>query len=146
MTRKEFFERVGFGAATVLVPACIAGFATSCSSDGSSSMGGTSTPPPTATSNFTVDTSTGALASNGGFIVVNGIIIARTNTGTFLAVSSTCTHEGVTVNYNSGANQFVCPRHNSQFSSNGTVVSGPAPSNLRQYQTTLSGTTLTVIV
>jgi cytochrome b6-f complex iron-sulfur subunit len=52
----------------------------------------------------------------------------------------------VTVNYNSGSNQFVCPRHNSQFTSTGTVVSGPAPSNLRQYQTTLSGTTLTVIV
>lgn len=76
MTRKEFFARVGFGAATVLVPACLAGLATSCSSD-DSSTGGSSTPTPTATSNFTVDISTGPLATNGGFIVTKGIIIAR---------------------------------------------------------------------
>jgi cytochrome b6-f complex iron-sulfur subunit len=145
MTRKEFFARVGFGAATVLMPACLAGLATSCSSD-DSSAGGSSTPTPTATSNFTVDISTGPLATNGGFIVTKGIIIARTTTGTFLAVSSSCTHEGVTLGYDKAGNQFVCPRHNSQFTSTGTVISGPAPSNLKQYQTTLSGTTLTVIV
>ena len=86
------------------------------------------------------------MATNGGFIVTKGIIIARTTTGTFLAVSSSCTHEGVTLGYDKAGNQFVCPRHNSQFTSNGTVISGPAPSNLKQYQTTLSGTTLTVIV
>lgn len=146
MTRKEFFARVGFGAASVLVPACIAGLAVSCSSDDSSSGGTTTTPPPTASGNFTVETNSGALASNGGFLVMNGIIIARTNTGTFLAVSSMCTHEGVTLNYDKGANQFVCPRHNSMFTSTGTVVTGPASTNLKQYQTTLSGTTLTVIV
>lgn len=146
MTRKEFFARVGFGAATVLMPACLAGLATSCSSDDSSSTGGSSAPTPTATSNFTVDISTGPLSTNGGFIVTKGIIIARTTTGTFLAVSSSCTHEGVTLGYDKSGNQFVCPRHNSQFTSTGTVISGPAPSNLKQYQTTLSGTTLTVIV
>lgn len=146
MTRKEFFARVGFGAATVLMPACLAGLATSCSSDDSSSTGGSSAPTPTATSNFTVDISTGPLATNGGFIVTKGIIIARTTTGTFLAVSSSCTHEGVTLGYDKSGNQFVCPRHNSQFTSTGTVISGPAPSNLKQYQTTLSATTLTVIV
>jgi cytochrome b6-f complex iron-sulfur subunit len=145
MTRKEFFARVGFGAATVLLPACLAGLATSCSSDESNDSG-SSIPTPTATSNFTVDTSTGVLATNGGFIVMKGIIIARTNTGTFLAVSSSCTHEGVTLGYDKSGNVFVCPRHNSQFTSTGTVISGPAPSNLKQYQTTLSGTTLTVIV
>lgn len=147
MTRKEFFARVGFGAATVLLPACIAGLATSCSSDDSNTGGsGSSTPTPTATSNFTVDISTGPLATNGGFQVTKGIIIARTTTGTFLAVSSSCTHEGVTLGYDKSGNVFVCPRHNSQFTSTGTVISGPAPSNLKQYQTTLSGTTLTVIV
>ncbi|MFV8376500.1 ubiquinol-cytochrome c reductase iron-sulfur subunit [Flavobacterium sp. LB1P71] len=153
MTRKEFFARVGFGAATVLLPACIAVLVTSCSSDdsntggsGSSTPTPTPTPTPTASSNFTVDTSTGPLATNGGFIVMKGIIIARTTTGTFLAVSSSCTHEGVTLGYDNSGNVFVCPRHNSQFTSTGTVISGPAPSNLKQYQTTLSGTTLTVIV
>lgn len=145
MTRKEFFARVGFGAATVLLPACLAGLSASCSSDESNDSG-SSIPIPGATSTFTVDTSTGALASNGGFIVMKGIIIARTSTGTFLAVSSSCTHESVTLGYDKSGNVFVCPRHNSKFNSAGTVISGPASSDLKQYQTTLSGTTLTVYV
>jgi cytochrome b6-f complex iron-sulfur subunit len=143
MTRKDFFAKVGFGAATVLIPACVVGIATSCSSDAATSG---AAPQPVAAGNFTVDTSVGALSSNGGFIVINGIIIARTNSGSFLAFSSSCTHESVTLNYNSGGNQFVCPRHSSRFTSDGTVVSGPASRDLKQYQTSLSGTTLTVLV
>jgi len=34
MTRKDFFARVGFVAAGVLLPACITGLATSCSVQG----------------------------------------------------------------------------------------------------------------
>ena len=148
MTRKEFFARVGFGAATVLLPACLAGIATSCSSDDTNTGSGTNagTPAPTANSNFTIDVSMGTLATNGGFLVTKGIIIARTSAGEFLAVSAACPHEGVIVNYDEAGNKFICPRHNSQFTSKGVVTSGPASSNLKEYKTTLAGTTLTVYV
>jgi cytochrome b6-f complex iron-sulfur subunit len=137
MNRKEFFARVGFGAATLLVPACIAGLATGCESEGSPSV---------APSNidFNVDVSSGTLATNGGFMVSNGIVIARTLTGTFLAVSAACTHEGTSVNYVSNGNKFVCPNHGAQFSSTGAVTQGPASSNLKMYNTTLNGNTLRV--
>ncbi|MFM2368872.1 MAG: hypothetical protein RL619_1172 [Bacteroidota bacterium] len=138
MNRKEFFARVGFGAAAVLLPACVAGLATSCSSDESSSV----TPPSGV--DFTVDVSSGTLATNGGFMVSQGIVIAKTLAGDFIAVSASCTHEGTNVNYNSGGNKFICPNHGAQFSSTGTVTQGPANRNLTKYNTSLSGSTLRI--
>lgn len=137
MNRKEFFARVGFGAAAVLLPACVAGLATSCSSDGT-------TPGTTTGVDFNVDVSSGTLATNGGFMVSQGIVIARTLAGDFIAVSASCTHEGTSVNYNSGGNKFVCPNHGAQFSSTGTVTQGPATRNLTKYNTSLSGSTLRI--
>jgi cytochrome b6-f complex iron-sulfur subunit len=138
MTRKDFFARVGFGAAALLVPACITGLATSCSDD---EKGGTPAP---SNVDFTVNTATGNLASNGGSILQNGIVIARTTTGTFLAVSASCPHAGSNVNFVSINNTFRCPNHFATFSSTGGVTQGPATSNLTQYNTTLTGTNLRV--
>lgn len=139
MNRKEFFARAGFGAAAVLLPACIAGLSSSCSSDDSLSPA----PAPTGV-DFNVDVSSGTLATNGGFMVTNGIVIAKTLAGSFIAVSAACTHEGTNVNYNSSGNNFICPNHNSEFTSVGVVTKGPATSNLKQYNTSLSGNTLRV--
>lgn len=137
MTRKDFFARVGFGAATLLVPACIGGLAASCEAEGSPS------PAPTNV-DFTLDTSTGSLAVDGGYLVHSGVVVARTNSGTFLAVSASCTHQGTNVNYNASNNKFVCPNHGAQFSSTGVVIQGPASSNLQQYNTSLNGAILRV--
>ncbi len=137
MTRKEFFARVGFGAAGILLPACVAGLATSCSDEGTSSS-------PPSNIDFTVDISSGDLAINGGYMVTQRIVIARTSTGDFIAVSASCTHEGTNVNYNSSGNKFVCPNHNAEFSITGTVTKGPANSNLKQYKTALTGNTLRI--
>jgi cytochrome b6-f complex iron-sulfur subunit len=137
MDRKEFLNQVGIGAAALLVPACIGGLA-AC---GKSNTGVPAVP---TNVDFTVDVSSGALATNGGFLVKNGIIIARTNSGTFLAVSAACTHEGTNVNFVANSNKFVCPNHNAQFSSTGVVTQGPATKNLTSYNTSLDGTTLRV--
>ena len=136
MDRRKFLSQVGFGATAMLVPACIGGLA-SCSGEGAE---------PSAPTNvdFTVDISSGSLSSNGGFIASNGIIIARTNSGTFLAVSAACTHQGTTVNYYSGDNNFVCPNHGAVYNSSGTVTKGPATTDLTQYKTSLSGNSLRI--
>lgn len=145
MNRKEFFSRVGFGAAAVLIPACIAGVATSCSSDGSSDSGGSSAivTPPTGV-DFNLDISTGALATNGGYLVTKQIVVARTLAGDFLAVSASCPHEGTNVKFSSSGNNFICPNHNSQFTNKGVVTQGPATANLKEYNTALTGNTLRV--
>ncbi len=92
----------------------------------------------------TVDVSTGSLATNGGYLVVKGIIIARTITGGFLAVSAACTHQGTNVKYVLVNNNFHCPNHGAEFSSTGVVTKGPATTNLTQYTTVLTGTSLSV--
>ena len=137
MTRKEFFQRAGYGAALLLVPACIGGLASSCSKEGSTTAAPTNV-------DFNLDVSTGVLANNGGFLTTNGIVVARTNSGTFIAVSASCTHQGTNVNYNAAGNKFICPNHGAQFSSTGVVTQSPAASNLASYHTTLTGTTLRV--
>ncbi|MFE3867804.1 ubiquinol-cytochrome c reductase iron-sulfur subunit [Flavobacterium sp. LS2P90] len=141
MNRKDFFSRVGFGAAAALLPACIAGLASGCSSDNSSSP--IITQAPTGV-DFLLDVSTGSLAANGGYLVSQGIVVARTNSGTFIAVSASCTHEGTNVNYVASTNDFLCPNHGAQFSSTGVVTRGPANTNLKQYNTSLTGNSLRV--
>ncbi|MEY3678441.1 MAG: hypothetical protein RI924_582 [Bacteroidota bacterium] len=142
MDRKKFLNQVGMGAAALLAPACLGGLA-ACSKSDSGSPSNPTPPPPTGV-DFTVDVSSGALSSNGGFLVLNGIIIARTTTGSFLAVSAACTHQGTTVNYASAGNKFVCPNHGAEFSSTGTVTKGPATTNLTSYNTSLNGNSLRV--
>lgn len=139
MNRKDFFAQVGYGAAAFLLPACIAGLATSCTENE-----GKVAPAPTGV-DFTIDTSTGNLATNGGFVVQNGIVVARTNQGTFIAVSASCTHAGTQVGYVPASNSFHCPNHGQNFSSTGAVTTGGQTStNLASYKTTLTGTSLRV--
>lgn len=133
MNRKEFLSKVGFGVAAVMIPACITGLSGCKKTD----SGPTNV-------DFTIDISTGALSANGGYVVKNGVIVARTNSGTFLAVAAACTHEGSTINFNASGNKFVCPNHGAQFNSNGSVTKGPANTNLKQYNTSLSGTSLRI--
>lgn len=138
MTRKDFFARVGFGAASVLVPACIAGLATSCSTDGGNSSSAPSNV------NFTLDISTGSLSVDKGFLVSNQIVVARVNANTFIAVSAACTHEGTNVNYVGSSNSFHCPNHGANYSNTGVHLNGPGSANLKQYNVTLTGNSLRV--
>jgi cytochrome b6-f complex iron-sulfur subunit len=134
MDRKAFFSQIGVGAAALLIPACIGGLA-GC---------GKSTPAAPTSVDFTLDVSTGSLAANGGYLVHSGVLVARTTTGTFLAVSAACTHEGTSVNYSPSTNNFVCPNHGAKFNSTGVVTQGPASTNLVKYNTTLVGSSLRV--
>jgi menaquinol-cytochrome c reductase iron-sulfur subunit len=51
-------------------------------------------------------------------------------TGSVTVFSPVCTHLGCQVAWSRAAQQFVCPCHNSIFTKDGTVVSGPAPRSL----------------
>ncbi|MEK6256935.1 MAG: Rieske 2Fe-2S domain-containing protein [Chloroflexota bacterium] len=53
--------------------------------------------------------------------------ISRLEDGGFLALWQRCTHLGCTVPWVEAETRFHCPCHSSIFSTNGTVVSGPAP-------------------
>ncbi|HUI54540.1 MAG TPA: Rieske 2Fe-2S domain-containing protein [Bryobacteraceae bacterium] len=65
-----------------------------------------------------------------------GFFLFREEQG-FHAISSTCTHLGCVVALNEGEG-FACPCHGSRFSSDGSVVGGPAPAALPWLQIALS--------
>jgi cytochrome b6-f complex iron-sulfur subunit len=133
MTRKEFMAQIGVTALTL--PVCL-GVLGGCS-------GQNPVPVPTNV-DFTIDITTGNLSKDGGYIVKNGVIVARVAAGSFIAVSAACTHEGTNVQYVQSRNDFECPSHGATFSSTGKLTQGPARTALAQYNTSLSGNSLRV--
>lgn len=136
MDRKEFLSLLGISSAALAVSYCFGG----CQPLNNG---------PTAPTNvdFTLDltnSANSALNSNGGYIYHNGVIVARTVSGSYVAVSQYCTHAGGTVVFDSNINDFYCPVHGSVFATNGSVINGPAPSALVKYNTLLAGSSLRV--
>jgi cytochrome b6-f complex iron-sulfur subunit len=136
MDRKEFLAALGIGAAALACAQCFAG----CQSIN----GGPAAP---TNVNFTLeltDPANGVLTTTGGYLYKDGIIVAHLANGSHVALSQVCTHQGGTVQYIASANLFHCPVHGSNFSTNGSVLNGPAGSPLVKYNTSLTGTSLWV--
>lgn len=135
MDRKEFMNLLGLSVGGMVISSCFGG-CTSDSEDEEATM-----------VDFTLnlsDSSNATLNKNGGFLVRNGVIVARTTAGVFIAVASACTHQGTTVQYQGNNKRFFCPNHGSNFSESGSVLNGPATQPLKQYNTQLTGTVLRI--
>ncbi len=137
MDRKAFLAQLGLGSSAIFAATCMQ----ACSKSE------TNTNTPTAV-DFTLDLNNAANASlknPGGFIIFQGLIVAQTTSGSYLAVSAACPHEQVNVEYQGAKNQFYCPRHSSYFTATGSFISGPANGKgLVQYKTSLNGNSLRV--
>ncbi|CCH57166.1 Rieske (2Fe-2S) domain protein [Fibrisoma limi BUZ 3] len=138
--RGEFLRSLGLSSAALMSFYCM-GTLTSCSS----SDGDDPTPGGNGNSNtkvdFTLDLTTTAnqkLKTDGGFLYQGDVIVARVKGGNYVALSKICTHQGTTIEYRLGDDDFYCPNHGSQFRSNGTVEVGPASQTLKVYKTELS--------
>ena len=139
MTRRDLVQKVLIGGVTFLV---LPPVLNSCSKQDPGGSGGTPPPGNKVTLDLT-NASYTALNNAGGFVVVQGIIVANTASG-YVALDSTCTHLGCTVAYSSTNNNFPCPCHGSVFSAAGSVVTGPALTALKSYAVSKSGNTLTI--
>lgn len=73
------------------------------------------------------------------------VILANTHDG-IKAISTTCTHLGCQVRWESAKNLFVCPCHNAYFATDGTVVSGPAPRPLERFDVILDNDNIFVML
>ena len=143
MKRHEFLTALGISAGTVI----FAPFLTSCSKGSSALADPTPTPGGSGAVDFTLDLSLAAnsvLTTNGGSLISNGVIIAKTSAGAYVAVASVCTHQGATIGYDNTNSWFHCPNHGSNFATNGSVLLGPATTALKVYSTTLTGNSLRV--
>ena len=81
-----------------------------------------------------------ALAAVGGIAVVdNGsrsgepIAVARTATGTFVALSLVCPHRGTTVSVVNSNTSFYCTGHGATFAASGAWTGGQQTSSLGSY-------------
>jgi cytochrome b6-f complex iron-sulfur subunit len=88
------------------------------------------------------------LAAVGGAALIRSsagdVLTARTAQDTFAAVTAICTHENCTITGIRNQSTYVCPCHGSQYTTTGTVVSGPATRSLRTYPTQFAGSTLSI--
>ena len=136
MERKEFLSLVGKGASGALFLSILE----ACSKN-------TASLAPSGPVDFTLDltnSQNASLQTAGGYAYNNGVIVAKTVNGDYVAVSAACTHQGTYVQYVTSNNSFYCPSHGSDFSTSGSVLRGPANSPLTQYKTTLTGNSLHV--
>lgn len=145
MDRKEFFSKALIGGgllffAPALLNSCSKSDDTDTNPDGNNNGGNTGEA-------ITVDLTSNdysELKNVGGYAYKGNIIIVRTGTSTYVALSSVCTHQSCTVTYSSADDKIKCPCHGSMFSTGGSVLQGPAPTSLKSYTVTLSGTTLKI--
>lgn len=131
MNRKDFLSLVGIGATGIIAASCLS----ACKKENNTNI------------DFTLDlnsSANSALAANGGYVISQGVIVAKTSAGEYIAVSAACTHQGVNVQFQSSSNRFHCPSHGANFSTTGSVQNGPANSPLTKYNTSLSGNMLRV--
>lgn len=138
MDRKNFLNIIGMSAAAFALISCVG-----CKK---SSTGSSDTAGPTGV-DFTLNLSlavNGALLSNGGYLTSNGVIVAKTSSGNYIAVQRSCTHESYTLVYQGSNSRFYCANHGSIFSESGIVTNGPANRTLTTYHTELTGNILRV--
>ncbi|WP_461040417.1 QcrA and Rieske domain-containing protein [Spirosoma harenae] len=161
MKRGEFLRSLGMSSAALMAFYCMGTGLTACSKGGSDDPapgGGTTTPGAGVTGNavtsagainFTVDLTNAAyskLKTAGNYAIIGSLIVAKTKSGSVVALSKTCTHEGSEVVYRANQDDIYCSNHGSEYSTTGAVDVGPATKALTQYKTSLSsdGNTLTV--
>jgi len=148
MQRKQFLKGLGAGAAFAVAFPCLH----ACSKDEGSEVEGDGDAVVPSGVDFTVDLESQEaqnLGENGGFIVMDSIVIVKNLEGQYVAASQVCSHEGYAqvqfVDRNGGI--FSCDVHGSRFEQNGTPLNkvGDEPAkSLKVFQTELSGTMLRV--
>lgn len=128
------------GAGAPLLAAC--GGSDNAGGSGGTTGTGTS---PSATGSSSAPASSGTPSAGGGTVLgpvsdvpVGGgkvyseakVVVTQPTAGTYKGFSAVCTHQGNPIGSVEGG-QIVCPFHNSHFSiTDGSVVSGPAPTAL----------------
>jgi nitrite reductase/ring-hydroxylating ferredoxin subunit len=109
VSRHDFLKKLGFSGASLWAIYC-SGTLSSCKS---------SDVTPIVVSQFSInldDISNSPLKTNGGYIIKNDVVIAKTANGDYAAVSILCRHENLTqVIYQKGANEFYCTAHGARY-------------------------------
>lgn len=122
MTRKEFLSKLSIGAAFALTVPCIS----SCSKDQA---------PPPRDLDFDVnlqDPEYANLLNNGGFVVIDGVVIARSLSGEYIAATVKCSHDMYDqIEYQNG--EWFCTKHGARFTEEGVGLNAFGNNDLFVY-------------
>ncbi len=160
LNRSEFLRSLGLSSAALMAFYCM-GTLTSCSSKSdpapATSNPGTGTPsatgftgnadPAAGKVSFTLDLSTSTysgLKTEGGFVSVGAIVVAKAKGGALVAIGRICTHDSGELSYRLTTNDFVCSFHGGLYNTDGSVKASPPVRAVKAYKATLTGNTLTV--
>lgn len=137
ISRNAFLRKMGFGSAAMMALLCT-GELTSCTNE---AVG-----PAAGSVDFTIDLTSAAnsaLTKNGGYIIKNNIVIAKTNQGTYAAVTLVCSHEQQRqVMYRT--DRFYCTAHGAEFDNTGKGLNSNGKKGIAAYKTELVDTTLRI--
>lgn len=150
-SRRKFIEKAGL---TAVMSTFGVSFFTSCSStdeddinpSNTNNGGNASTGITVSGSTIVVDLEVQTrLASAGGWLLIgNAATLVANINGTYVALTSVCTHSGCADNWSFSNSRFTCTCHGSVFNSSGDVIQGPANSPLKQFTTSLAAKKLTI--
>jgi nitrite reductase/ring-hydroxylating ferredoxin subunit len=131
MNRKEFLSQLGIGAAFVLTTSCLG----SCKKETAAT-----------TVDMTIDLTNAtfaALKNNDSYVVKDGIVIAKTKTGTYIAATVICSHDDLK-QITLKNDEWFCTEHSARFDQTGKGLNNNGSKGLTVYKTTLTGTSLRV--
>lgn len=74
------------------------------------------------------------------------LLLIRAPDGEIIALSTTCTHRGCDVRWNTEAGHIVCPCHGSEYDLHGGNLVGPATRPLRRYAVRDQGSALLILL
>lgn len=130
MERRDFISKLGIGAAVALTFGCLHGYSQENSLQSYHTFDDSSV-------DFSVDlldASNASLRSNGGFIIVNDIVVARTKSGEFVAATVVCSHKtNKKIRYMAKENEWQCSVHGARFGLNGEGLNKKGGRGLKTY-------------
>jgi cytochrome b6-f complex iron-sulfur subunit len=137
--RRDFLKKLGLSGSALMAVYC-AGSLTSCKSDDLT--------PSVAQFSLNLDESANvALKTNGGYLIKNEVVIAKTTNGDYAAVSVLCRHENLKqVIYKKASNEFFCTAHDARFDIKGVGLNDTGKKGVAVYPVAVTdgGKTLTI--
>ena len=135
INRHEFLRKLGF-AGTALAAVYFGTHLQSCTNDRVN-------PVPT---NLTLDltaSENAALKTNGGYVIKEGVVIAKSNTGAYIAATLTCSHEGKNqITYKT--DHYYCTAHGAKYDNAGKGLNSEGKKGITVYTTSLTDNILTI--
>ncbi|GAB2642541.1 MAG: Rieske 2Fe-2S domain-containing protein [Emticicia sp.] len=134
--RRSFLKNLGFGGAALMAIYCVG----ACKNVAS-------VVPDVAQFNIDLtDSANVALTKNGGYIIKNDVVIARTMQGSYVAVTLICSHEQRKQVTFTSSNEFLCTAHQARFDTMGMGLNANGSKGLKTYPVMVmdSGKTLMI--